>query len=87
MTDVHMVYLPSLPSSDVLYFHLKRQLRSVGLAVDDVLEEGQAPSTYSEPEVVETLPPPEPEVVETLPPPEPEVVETLPLDNFSVLST
>jgi hypothetical protein len=56
MTDLHMMCVPSLPTMDVLYYHLKRQLRSVGLTVDDVLEEGQVPSTYSEPDPVETPP-------------------------------
>lgn len=34
---------------DMLYFHLKRRLTSEGFAVEDVLEPGQSPSTYSEP--------------------------------------
>lgn len=60
MTDLHMVCHPSLPTLEVLYFHLKRQLRSVGLTVEDVLEEGQEPSTYSEPDPIETPPNPIP---------------------------
>lgn len=58
MTDVHMVFLPTLPTFEVLYFHLKRQLQSVGLIVEDALEDGQEPSTYTEPDPVETPPNP-----------------------------
>lgn len=60
MTDVHMFHCGSLPTIDVLYFHLKRQLRSLGLTVDNVLEDGQTPSTYSEPDPIETPPNPIP---------------------------
>lgn len=59
-TDIHAVHCASLPTLDVLYFHLKRYLRSLGLTTDDVLEEGQAPSTYTEPDPVETPPNPIP---------------------------
>lgn len=59
MTDVHMVYLSELPTIEVLYFHLKRQLQSVGLTVEDALEDGQEPSTYAEPDPVETPPNPD----------------------------
>lgn len=59
MTDIHAFTHPALPTLEVLYFHLKRQLRSVGLTVDDVLEEGQDPSTYTEPDPIETPPNPE----------------------------
>jgi hypothetical protein len=61
MTDVHMFHYGSLPSIDVLYFHLKKQLRSLGLTVDDVLEDGQTSSTYSQPDRIET--PPNPDAV------------------------
>lgn len=56
MTDVHMFSCGVLPTIDILYFHLKRQLRSLGLTVDDILEDGQTPSTYTEPDPIETPP-------------------------------
>lgn len=56
MPDVYTVYTTPLPTMEVLYFHLKRYLRTLGLTVDDVLEEGQVASTYSEPDPVETPP-------------------------------
>lgn len=34
---------------EMLYFYVKRQLTSKGITVEDVLEPGQSPSTYSEP--------------------------------------
>lgn len=60
MTDVHTFYTASIPTIEVLYFHLKRQLRSLDLTVDDVLEDGQTPSTYTEPDPIQTPPNPVP---------------------------
>ena len=79
-TDTVSFQATSFPTVDMVYFHLKRHLVRLGLVVEDVLEEGQAPSTYTEPDEVETpahtgapgLIAPEPDIV---PPAEPPVVE------------
>lgn len=53
-TDIFTFQAVGFPTTiDMLYFHLKRQLTSVGLTVEDVLEPGQSPSTYSEPDPVQ----------------------------------
>lgn len=53
-TDIFTFQAPFFPTIDMLYYHLKRQLTSKGFVVEDVLESGQTPSTYSEPDPAET---------------------------------
>jgi len=53
-TDITTFSAIAFPTIDMLYFHLKRYITKLGLTAEDVLEEGQVPSTYTEPEEVET---------------------------------
>lgn len=53
-TDTLSFQAVAFPTLEMAYFRLKRQLTKSGLVVEDVLEEGQYPSTYTEPEEVET---------------------------------
>lgn len=65
-TDVMSFSALAFPTIDMLYFRLKRYLTKLGLTVEDVLEEGQVPSTYTEPDEIET--PPQTHAVDTLAP-------------------
>ena len=62
--DIVSLSVLAFPTIEMLYFRLKRCLVKRGLVVEDVLEDGQEPSTYTEPEDVET--PPQTEVVDTI---------------------
>jgi hypothetical protein len=53
-TDVVSFSARAFPTIDMVYFHLKRYLTKLGLTVEDVLEDGQEPSTYTEPEEIES---------------------------------
>jgi hypothetical protein len=55
-TDVVSFAAPNFPTIDMIHFHLKRQLTKLGIQVEDVLEPGQSPSAYTEPEEVVTPP-------------------------------
>ena len=48
--------VPAFPTIEMVYFHLTRYFTSLGLSVSDVLEPGQTPSTYTEPDPIETPP-------------------------------
>lgn len=65
-TDIVSFSAIAFPSIDMLYFHLKRHLTKLGLTVEDVLEPGQVPSTYTEPDEPET--PAQTVVIDTLAP-------------------
>jgi hypothetical protein len=61
LSDVVVFPAITFPHIDMLYYHLKRNIVQNGFSVEDVLEEGQQPSTYSEPE-------PEPPAAPSQPP-------------------
>lgn len=48
--DVMTFTAKSFPHIEMIYYHLKKSIIQNKLSVEDVLEEGQVPSTYSEPE-------------------------------------
>ena len=69
LPDVIAFPAVAFPTVDMLYYHLKKNMTREGLVVEDVLEEGQSLSTYSEPEPEPPAPASLPENPnETLPP-------------------
>lgn len=45
--DTYSFHSREFPTMDMLYYNLKQYLTNKGVTVEDVLEEGQPPSTYT----------------------------------------